>query len=921
MPLVLCAVISFSAFDSELRDSQQRHLDGLIRDFGMTLAGRLTSAGDVLNAIVTQPALSNYDAAAKARKFEWVRNVRLVSRVDDSGDVWVPTAPNPGQRAALDGGRSVILLAFDGNVDATVYLVHAMPGGDLLYAEFDPNWLWADADEFADGAALLVLDAQGRRITFGGTVPKSLAKSAFPVDLQLSRLTGPDDAFISRSWELFLAGGFASPSWRIVGVYQRQSLFSGPHHAYLYLCAVVVLTLLVITWFSLHAIRRQLRPLELLTKATQRLAQRDFDAFDGMRWNDEFGDLAVAFGSMSQQLKLQFKALETLSGVDRIMLQAPELESVLDVLLPRIAGVLRCESVSVVLFDTDSSEHARAYEYYVTEPGQRPVRRLTADIDSLRRACARSSSLVIDAPDVAPLMLCEHLGTTPMAAVRMLPLRHGDDYDGLLCLGYRSKELVTEDVGVGAADFADRLSLILANLKHAEKLRLQANFDSLTGLQNRHLFSQSVDIALAGLAGSRAIGALLYLDLDHFKRVNDTAGHAAGDGLLRIVAERLLASTDEGHSIARLGGDEFAVLLPRIFEPDAARGVAERILVSLQKPVVVDGREHHVSASIGMTVFPVDGKNLEELLKAGDIAMYQAKDAGRGQAVFFQAEMQQRLLDRLQLESGLHRALAQNGFTLHYQPIVSDDGGKLGLEALVRWPNSDHLPWIPPATFVPLAEENGLIVPLGDWILRTACRQFAEWRHTGLRLDYVSVNVSVRQLTESGYMPALAATMREFEMRSGELQIEITESVLAHGHDVERVLNAMVAAGVRLALDDFGTGYSSLSYLRNYPIHTVKIDRSFVMGLPQDVGACRLAESIIVMCAALGKHVVAEGVETEAQRLFLRRAGCTTIQGYLIGRPMEAVDVPGFARRLRSGSQPMRLQDVVTPSGHTAHRA
>jgi EAL domain-containing protein (putative c-di-GMP-specific phosphodiesterase class I) len=163
--------------------------------------------------------------------------------------------------------------------------------------------------------------------------------------------------------------------------------------------------------------------------------------------------------------------------------------------------------------------------------------------------------------------------------------------------------------------------------------------------------------------------------------------------------------------------------------------------------------------------------------------------------------------------------------------------------------------------------------------------------------------------------------MREFEMRSGELQIEITESVLAHGHDVERVLNAMVAAGVRLALDDFGTGYSSLSYLRNYPIHTVKIDRSFVMGLPQDVGACRLAESIIVMCAALGKHVVAEGVETEAQRLFLRRAGCTTIQGYLIGRPMEAVDVPGFARRLRSGSQPMRLQDVVTPSGHTAHRA
>jgi predicted signal transduction protein with EAL and GGDEF domain len=342
-------------------------------------------------------------------------------------------------------------------------------------------------------------------------------------------------------------------------------------------------------------------------------------------------------------------------------------------------------------------------------------------------------------------------------------------------------------------------------------------------------------------------------------------------------------------------------LLPTITEPDAVRQLAEKIIVSLQRPVLIDGREHHVSASVGMAVFPADGTKLEELLKAGDIAMYQAKDAGRGRAVFFQAQMQRNLLARLMLETGMHRALKHNDFRLHYQPIVSGAGGEsLSVEALVRWPAKDQTAWVPPAIFVPVAEENGAIVQLGEWILRSACAQFARWRSDGLRLDYMSVNVSVRQIRDKNYLATLVAALADCGMQGADLQIEITESVLAHGVELEKTLAEITALGVRLALDDFGTGYSSLSYLRKYPIQTVKIDRSFVHGLPHEPAACRLAESIIVMCAALGKSVIAEGVETEGQRDFLRRAGCTTIQGYLLGRPMEAADIPGFARRLRS---------------------
>jgi EAL domain-containing protein (putative c-di-GMP-specific phosphodiesterase class I) len=263
--------------------------------------------------------------------------------------------------------------------------------------------------------------------------------------------------------------------------------------------------------------------------------------------------------------------------------------------------------------------------------------------------------------------------------------------------------------------------------------------------------------------------------------------------------------------------------------------------------------------------------------------------------------MQQALIERMKLESDMQRAFQRGDFVLHYQPIVSEGSqGGLAVETLIRWPGPDQIPWTPPAVFIPVAEENGLIVKLGDWILRGACRQFAHWRDAGLRLDYISVNVSVRQLRESGFIAGMLAALRDNGMRGDELELEITESVLAAGKELADALSEIAAHGVNLALDDFGTGYSSLSYLRSYPIQTLKIDRSFIIGLPDDPAACRLAESIILMCAALGKRVVAEGVETVGQREFLRQAGCTTMQGYLLGRPMEAADIPGFARRLRS---------------------
>ncbi|MDE2081042.1 MAG: EAL domain-containing protein [Burkholderiales bacterium] len=886
IPLGLCAVMLYRAFDAELSRAQAHSLDGDVRSFGMTVFARLGGADDVLRGIIRLPGATDEAVQERVARLPWVRRVRSVRPDQDfRGQAAGLPQPSGKQQQALAAGAPVLLWQLDGAGRPQVLLVRRLPSGAWLYAEVAPSWLWAAADEFAADAGLQVFGPHGREVFAAGQRPPAPAASGW----------------LHRSWELFLGSRFSSPSWRLEAMAPRVSLLDGRGNAYPVFAGFIVLTFLLIAWLSMNSIRRQLRPLGQLTQATRRVAQRDFEAFQGMAWGDEFGDLAASFDTMAQHLKRQFSALETLAEVDRLLLHAPELELILDALLPRIAGILACDSVSVILFDPDSDTHARAYDFFAHEPGRLPVRRIRADRAALGAVCAQSPPPLVDAAAAVGLAGLLPQATPGIQTLRLQPLQHGAHFAGVLCIGSAGDRGDRGDSAIGIVDFADRLSLILANLEQSARLYRQAHFDALTGLQNRYVFAGRVRAAVDSAVQAQGMGSLLYLDLDHFKRVNDTAGHTAGDCLLRIVGERLTAGADADQSVARLGGDEFAVLLPCIADPDSVRQRVDRLLADLQRPYLIDGREHHVSASIGITVFPADGTSLEELLKAGDIAMYQAKEAGRGRAVYFQAAMQRSLLERVSLEADIHRAWAQQAFRLHYQPIVSCAAdGAVGVEALLRWPGQGAAPWVPPHVFVPVAEETGLIVQLGEWVLRRACAQFARWRAEGTRLSYLSVNVSVRQLREPGYLATLGAALSDSGMDGRQLQLEITESVLAQGGELAATLSDIVGLGVRLALDDFGTGYSSLSYLRAYPIHTVKIDRAFVTGLPDEPAACRLAESILAMCAALGKQVVAEGVETPAQLEFLRRAGCTSIQGFLLGRPMDPADIPGFTRELRA---------------------
>jgi diguanylate cyclase (GGDEF)-like protein len=434
-----------------------------------------------------------------------------------------------------------------------------------------------------------------------------------------------------------------------------------------------------------------------------------------------------------------------------------------------------------------------------------------------------------------------------------------------------------------------------------KRIRRLAFYDTLTGLPNRQAFRLQLNgmIDEADEAGDKV--AVLYIDLDNFKRINDTLGHTMGDGVLNAIAERLSGSIrnrdqDSPHEelpggVARLGGDEFACAISGFKDEEVLSSIAERIGDKLREPVPYNGHEFVVTPSIGVSIYPDDGDNVEDLLKNADVAMYQAKDAGRDSVHFYSGTLAVRSLHGLALEHGLRKAIENGDLELHYQPKLDLRNGKLvGAEALVRWRNDDG-EYVPPSSFIPMAEKSGLIVPLGDWVLRTACRQARDWQQRHDRPTRIAVNISSQQFYQSDMQQTIMKALFEAGALPSLLQLELTESILMR--DVEKTIATLVYlknTGITLAIDDFGTGYSSLSYLRRFPIDALKIDRSFVMDSETSNDGATICAAIIAMARQLGLTVIAEGVETAEQVEFLRSHDCDQIQGFLFSKPIPAAE-------------------------------
>ncbi len=424
-----------------------------------------------------------------------------------------------------------------------------------------------------------------------------------------------------------------------------------------------------------------------------------------------------------------------------------------------------------------------------------------------------------------------------------------------------------------------------------EKLDHLAHHDPLTALPNRLLFHDRLQHALPRAARDREQLAILFIDLDRFKNVNDTLGHHIGDELLQQVAAQLAARLREGDTLARLGGDEFIVLLENVDGQYGATQVAEKLVAMFEQPFLVAGHELFVTCSVGVSLFPDDAQDLNMLIRNADVAMYQAKARGRNGYRFYAPSMTGEGIERLRLETYLRRSIEKNEIFLNYQPQVEIDTGRLiGVEALVRW-NHPELGLIPPARFIPLAEDSGYINQLGKWVLDEACRQMMRWQAQGLHVPKMAVNLSVKQFERGSMAGVVADILRETGLAPERLQLEVTESVIMNTGDALGYINDLHAIGVGLAIDDFGTGYSSLAYLKQLPVQTLKIDRSFIKDISSDANDEAIAIAIIQLGKSMQLSVIAEGVETQEQAAFLLRHGCRLAQGYFYSRPVLAQDI------------------------------
>jgi len=434
--------------------------------------------------------------------------------------------------------------------------------------------------------------------------------------------------------------------------------------------------------------------------------------------------------------------------------------------------------------------------------------------------------------------------------------------------------------------FAARAAAELERCRGEQTIAYMSCYDPLTGLANKRLFQERVEQALPSARRNNKTPAVLFLDLDRFKNINDTLGHAVGDLILKGVGQRLLEAVEPEDTVARLGGDEFLVLLPNVVKAEDAEHVARKLIDSFSKPFQVDGFDLHLAASIGIALYPHDGESVDTLLKNADTALHRAKDEGRNSFQFYFSEMNALSLQRLGLESELRKALSREEFRLHFQPqYMLADKRMVGFETLIRWQHPEK-GLLFPGEFIPLAEETGLIVPIGEWVLRSACRQLAQWQRQGLAPVRVAVNISTRQFHQQDLAALVRDILEETGADSSRLELEITESLLMQ--DVEgavKKLDQLRGLGVKIAIDDFGTGYSSLSYLKKFPVQTLKIDRSFVKDLDAEGDDSAIVDAVIALAHTLSMDVVAEGVETPQQLALLEEKNCDRVQGFFFSKP------------------------------------
>ena len=875
LPILVATWLIVGHTDAYVDEKAHRTLTLEAKKYGLGLFQRLDLAATALGAVDEEHlrAHSANGAALLPTLSPYFRSVRVLT--SDAHMIERTFALDQD----LEPGASILRILRDENGTNAVALVTADASGSRRVGLLKHDYLWQPATVAGD---LFVRVSDGDGKVLFASLPES----------------GQHDPYVGRAsgdrahWDLFLEPHFAGGQWRIdfiepISAVKRE--FEGYKRTLLY--TLIPLICVLILFLSI-SIRRTHRPLEALTDATHRIAAGDYRSRVTPMGDEELRSLAVAFNGMTERIGRQFETLAVLSELDRHMLKSSELEEIVQTVLKHARDMLPCEHLAVLIFDENCADIARLHvARYEDEAITYKARvEVPAALRSLLDSCGPSVEL--QTGDAA-FDSVQDLVSDWRADRRfgVLPIRTDKGVQGVITIAHTASDTFDRtslDIALG---LAERMAVALSNADRRHALVRQAHYDALTSLPNRVLFKDRLAQRIAHSQRSRKQFALLFIDLDRFKNINDSFGHTSGDELLKGVAARFTEELAEMDTIARLGGDEFTIITSDVDSAADAANVAQAVLSALARPVLLGDIEHFVSASIGIAVYPQDGVTTDVLLRNADIAMYRAKSAGAGRFAYYEGAMNREAMERVELESELRQALARDELSVVYQPRIDlRTGAIIGVEALSRW-RHPRFGMVPPGRFIRVAEDSGLIIAIGDRVLREICGQYDYWRRAGIEMRRLAYNVSVRQLQAPGFTKTLREIVERTRIPRGVLEIEITESVLATDIDyLTAVLKELSAIGVKVAIDDFGTGYSSLSYLRLLPIDALKIDKSFLPP-PGERTSAALCEAIIAMSRALNVVPIAEGVESAEQAAFLLENGCEIAQGFYFSRPVSAEDI------------------------------
>ncbi len=897
IPVLVLALISFYTVIGILEKNAARQIYAESRAVGLTIYDRiLASENNLLNltkTIKNEAQIRDNSFAKKMYSSLYLYNFEGVQDIF-FGEAIVDIKLTDTQLNHLSSKKSLLFVIGSDNNQAKLLMLHALDSdaNTFLVAVLHPDYLWNITTKESD----LYCVAVEHKFLLHCPYLKGYSDDFLKIKEQLVsvrnnslfEVTINENHYLSNIWDVFLESNFGLNSMSVIYLMPKKEALLEYDYYIDALPLSIAITLLIVLVISSIQMRRSLTPLMKLTEGAKTIIEGDYTKTVDIKSNDEFGMLGKTFDVMVRRIDEQFKKIKALAKIDRLILSTSDSDSIARILIEYIPTVVVADIVAILTVDDKSKSNGTLYYKIKTDLD---VIKLDLTLNEIELSELASSKGIMQKTSADKLCCLSPLIELSIVKFLLAPIRTHDEVLGVICLGYYENIETNEELSENLIEISGRAAVAFSNANWEKKLFHQAHYDLLTKLPNRFMFQEELQHAIDQAEIKKTNVAILFIDLDRFKSVNDSLGHAVGDDLLIEVSRVFKKCAHLYDSVARFGGDEFTIIISGLKKEEVqerTEKVANEIIEFMSIPIVLNDREFHVDPSIGIAIYPQDADNFSDLLKNADTAMYVAKGiaTGTGGYKYYQKQQNKETLALLELENDLRHALDKNQFELYYQPKINFRDSKIyEVEALIRWHHPEQ-GMVSPGIFIPLAEETGLITDIGYWVMRTACEQSKSWNDHGIQLS-IAVNISTDQFRQAKLYDNMVAILKETGVDPQTIELEITESsTIENFPKTVKLLNQFKEHGLKISIDDFGTGYSSMTYLQKIPIDKLKIDKSFIDNINLNDDSASITRAIVALGHSLSLSVVAEGVETKAQYDFLDAINCDEAQGFFLSRPL-----------------------------------